>query len=259
MWLLGGLWGAIGVFDLIRSEFLPERLEAYPIVRLLNFLSWRGWLIVFLVLLIGVLLEGGHAAIQKRDETIANLQSQKVEEEQKITIRIHEVHVQSELQGYGKQNVVTEPDGTKNLLSDPIAGWNIFLRIDLVSTFETAVGIREFSLQLQETVNSGIKTAVGPIQDLQHWTLDRKERVPEVWGFHEERNSQPILALPSTPTLYPNLFSQGWLHFRFDSVHMSEIVDGALTLIVTTAIGKRFSGSSNGPRAFSGDVWPVRI
>lgn len=69
MWLLSAIWGAIGLFDLVKAEFLPERIQQYTVIRLLHFISWRTWTIVFLVLLIGVLLEGGHAAIQRRNNS----------------------------------------------------------------------------------------------------------------------------------------------------------------------------------------------
>ncbi len=70
MWLLSATWGAIGLFDLLKAEFLPERVQRYTVIRLLNFISWHTWIIVFLVLLIGVLLEGGHAAIQRRNKSL---------------------------------------------------------------------------------------------------------------------------------------------------------------------------------------------
>jgi hypothetical protein len=68
MWLLSAAWTLIGIFDLIKAEFLPERFQSYTAMRLLGILSWRTWVIVFLILFIGVLLEGGHVAIQKRDK-----------------------------------------------------------------------------------------------------------------------------------------------------------------------------------------------
>ncbi len=67
MWFLSAIWGAIGYLSLVKVEFLPERFQSYTAAKALNFLSWRTWLIVLLILLIGVILEGGHAAIQKRE------------------------------------------------------------------------------------------------------------------------------------------------------------------------------------------------
>lgn len=70
MWLLSAAWFLLGAFDLVKSEFLPEKYQAYTAVRLVGFISWRSWLIGLPILLIGVLLEGGHAAIQKRDRLL---------------------------------------------------------------------------------------------------------------------------------------------------------------------------------------------
>ncbi len=70
MWLLSAIWGAVGFLDLIKVEFLPEKFQSYTAVRAIHWLSWRSWLFVMLILLIGVILEGGHAAIQKREGLI---------------------------------------------------------------------------------------------------------------------------------------------------------------------------------------------
>jgi uncharacterized membrane protein len=70
MWLLAGIWTLVGVFDLVKTEFLPERFQSYTALRGMLFFSWRTWIFVLLLILIGVILEGGHAAITKRDERI---------------------------------------------------------------------------------------------------------------------------------------------------------------------------------------------
>jgi hypothetical protein len=69
MWVLTSVWGLIGFVDLFKTELLPEKYQSYTVLRLLGYLSLRSWIIVTLVLLIGVLLEGGHAAIEKRDKS----------------------------------------------------------------------------------------------------------------------------------------------------------------------------------------------
>jgi hypothetical protein len=70
MGLLSLVWGAIGFLDLVKAEFLPEKFQTYTVVRAISFLSWKTWLIVSLILLIGVLLEGGHAAIRKKNDEL---------------------------------------------------------------------------------------------------------------------------------------------------------------------------------------------
>ena len=62
------LWVALGAFDVIKSEFFPEKYQHITAIRLITFFSWRFWLIILLALLIGVLLEGGYAALQERDK-----------------------------------------------------------------------------------------------------------------------------------------------------------------------------------------------
>lgn len=71
MALISVLWFLLGSFSLLRTEFLPERFQAYTAIRVLGYLSWHAWLFVLLGLLLGVLLEGGHAAIQSRNKKLA--------------------------------------------------------------------------------------------------------------------------------------------------------------------------------------------
>jgi hypothetical protein len=59
MALISVLWFLLGSFSLLRTEFLPERFQAYTAIRVLGYLSWHAWLFVLLGLLLGVLLEGG--------------------------------------------------------------------------------------------------------------------------------------------------------------------------------------------------------
>ncbi len=62
MWVLSAIWGLIGVADLLKAEFLPTRFQSYTAIRAISLISWRSWLVVLIILLIGVVLEGGHAA-----------------------------------------------------------------------------------------------------------------------------------------------------------------------------------------------------
>lgn len=61
------LYSFVGFFDLMKSEFLPEKYQSWTIVKLIPLWSWKTWLILLLLLLVGILLEGAHAAIDKRD------------------------------------------------------------------------------------------------------------------------------------------------------------------------------------------------
>jgi hypothetical protein len=69
----GAVWGLIGLFSLFRTEFLSEKYQRYTAINLLAHLSLRTWIYVALILVIGILLEGGHAAICKRDQEISTI------------------------------------------------------------------------------------------------------------------------------------------------------------------------------------------
>lgn len=73
MAVLSLLWVAIGAFDLIKSEFLSERFQQYTVIKLFGYLSWRSWFFVLLLLAIGIILEGGHSAIETRNKQIKNI------------------------------------------------------------------------------------------------------------------------------------------------------------------------------------------
>jgi hypothetical protein len=74
------LWFVLGAWDLIKSELLPEKYQSWTLVALTPHLQWRTWVIALLAVLLGVLLEGAHAAIQKRDKANADLQEQMVKQ-----------------------------------------------------------------------------------------------------------------------------------------------------------------------------------
>lgn len=75
--LLGaGLWVLLGAWDLFKSEFLPEKYQSWTVVALTPHLQLRTWALILLVIILGVLLEGSHAATQKRDKENAELKSE---------------------------------------------------------------------------------------------------------------------------------------------------------------------------------------
>lgn len=70
------LWAVLGAWDLFKSEILPEKYQSWTLVANTPHLSWSTWIIVLLAILLAVLLEGAHAAIQKRDDANLRLQSE---------------------------------------------------------------------------------------------------------------------------------------------------------------------------------------
>lgn len=71
--ILAVLWGLVGVWDLVKSEFLPDKYQSLTVVKMTPHMQWRTWLIGILILLVFVLLEGAHTAIQRRDAEISRL------------------------------------------------------------------------------------------------------------------------------------------------------------------------------------------
>lgn len=74
------LWIILGAWDLIKSELLPDKYQSWTLVALTPHLLWRTWVIALLAILLGVLLEGSHAAIQERDKANAELQTKMMEQ-----------------------------------------------------------------------------------------------------------------------------------------------------------------------------------
>jgi hypothetical protein len=70
------LWAILGAWDLIKSELLPERFQSWTVVAKTPHLSWQTWAMASLAILLGVLLEGAHTAIQKREKNSTELQAQ---------------------------------------------------------------------------------------------------------------------------------------------------------------------------------------
>jgi type II secretory pathway pseudopilin PulG len=75
--LIGGtLWAILGAWDLFKSEILPERYQSWTLIAKTPHLSWTMWAIALLAILLGVLLEGSHSALQKRNKASAALQAE---------------------------------------------------------------------------------------------------------------------------------------------------------------------------------------
>jgi hypothetical protein len=70
------LWLILGAWDLIKSELLPEKYQSWTVVAQTPHLQWRTWALILLVLLLGVLLEGSHAAIREREKASAERQAE---------------------------------------------------------------------------------------------------------------------------------------------------------------------------------------
>jgi len=75
--LIGGLWVALGAWDLVKSELLPKKYESWTVVEKTPHMTWSTWVIVLLGILLIVLLEGAHAAIEKRDSALNTAASSK--------------------------------------------------------------------------------------------------------------------------------------------------------------------------------------
>jgi hypothetical protein len=71
--LIAAAYFLLGLWDLFKSEFLPEQYQSLTIVKVTPHLSWRTWVIGMLAISILVPLEGAHAAIQKRNNAIEQL------------------------------------------------------------------------------------------------------------------------------------------------------------------------------------------
>lgn len=69
------LWVTLGAWDLIKSELLPEKYQSWTVVAVTPHFRWQTWGLALLFILLAVLLEGSHAAIQKRDKANVILQS----------------------------------------------------------------------------------------------------------------------------------------------------------------------------------------
>jgi hypothetical protein len=67
------LWFLLGLWDLTKSELLPDEYQSWTVVKHTPHMSWRTWVIGILVILIVVLLEGANTAIRKRNAAIENL------------------------------------------------------------------------------------------------------------------------------------------------------------------------------------------
>jgi hypothetical protein len=71
--LIAAAYFLLGLWDLFKSEFLPEEYQSLTIVKVTPHWSWRTWVIGMLLITVLVLLEGAHAAIQKRNNAIEQL------------------------------------------------------------------------------------------------------------------------------------------------------------------------------------------
>jgi hypothetical protein len=72
--LIGGaLWAILGAWDLMKSELLPDKYQSWTLVAKTPHLSWQIWVIALFAIVLGVLLEGAHAAMQTRDNANAEL------------------------------------------------------------------------------------------------------------------------------------------------------------------------------------------
>lgn len=69
------LWSMLAAWDLIKSELLPEKYQSWILVAKTPHMAWSTWVIIFLVAVLGILLEGAHAAIQNRDKANTVLQA----------------------------------------------------------------------------------------------------------------------------------------------------------------------------------------
>jgi hypothetical protein len=199
-------------------------------------LSWA--LATALFALFFVVLEGSYR--------LRLIERKSVTESGEIRIEITEVNLQSRLKGHGK-NLSNQ---------DPTLGWDVFLDIRIVSSLAHDVGIADYSLSLNDASGKSFR-ANGPLHDLEHWHKDVTKTVPQMWGDSKtERATEPLADVTLIDPLRPQVFAKGTIHFQFDSVPASQIQAGTLTLTLKDAKRNKHYAISDGPRPYSGAVWP---
>lgn len=268
IWFFAFLWGLIGAADLVKTEFLPERFQAYTAVRLIGYLSWHTWLIVCLLLLLVLVLEGGHTALEKRAaklqeerrgmenthaltirkmaEEIEQLKNDLESEKNKqktpdIRARIQQVRVVHSL---GSRLVSQLLNEIGKMQSREFEKQPVDVYVQLYMTNQTPnapVVVRDYQL----VVTKGDAQIRGErFTHIEGETLEFETQAFDGYGFNETKRERKTLApdlsaeINRVPIEY-GVARVGWLRFGCKGVEREDVTLDTITLIVVDAFDGR--------------------
>lgn len=116
-----------------------------------------------------------------------------------------------------------------------------------------------YSLEIERRTGENVQAEWLP-NSLSAYHKDRQETLLDTWGnvSQDRRVREPLNEL-GTETLQYTVPSEGWLHFLFDEIRMSDARNGRVTVTVKDSMGLTFVGHYDKERDVQGAIWPNQM
>jgi len=146
----------------------------------------------------------------------------------------------------------------KGEMDDPTLAFDIFVNVWAASSFSHQRGVKEYSLELAGA-SGEVVTATWLPNDLAAYHIDSKEAIPDTFGeVIEEPRRDSLKELHAEPFQY-SVPQDGWLHFVFDAIKLSEARFSKLTVVLKDSMGLTYRGDYEKLRELQGGIWPNKM
>lgn len=174
------------------------------------------------------------------------------DEEATIGVEVRECHLNARLFGHFGDAI------KGGEIDDPMLPVDVFVNIWVVSSFSHQRGIKEYSLSGISTSGRLLVSKWLP-NSLGAYHKNNKETVVDTWGQEIDKLRRDSLKEVGTESLQYSVPQDGWLHFLFEEVKLSDARFSKLTVNLEDSMGLSYSGSYDKPRETHGDVWPNKM
>jgi hypothetical protein len=143
-------------------------------------------------------------------------------------------------------------------MDDPTLAFDVFVNVWATSSFSHLRGVKEYSLELVRA-SGDVVTATWLRDDLAQYHIDSKESILDTFGqVIEEPRRDSLKELHAEPFQF-TVPQDGWLHFVFDAIKLSEAQTSKLTVVLKDSLGLIYRGDYDKPRETQGGIWPNKM
>jgi len=174
------------------------------------------------------------------------------DEEATIGIEVRDCHLSARLFGHFGEAI------RSGQIDDPVLPVDVFAHVWVVSSFSHQRGVKEYFLEVTNGSGEVVDTRWLP-NSLGAYHKDSKEAVADTWGQVIEEPRRDLLKEVGTECLQYSIPMEGWLHFLFETIKLSEARFNKLTIVLKDSMGVCYRGYYDKPREIHGDVWPNKI
>ena len=231
--VFGVVYFVLGLVDLIKTEFLPEKYQSWTFLKILH-LQWRTWVIVLLFVLLILAIEGSndfHGRVCTELET-------KLKDSREELERERAKYQKPILRGTIEQ-LYSQLSSPETLQGNVTCDAEVFLKVVIFNESPCSTTIRSFGLTFQDADGTHISKYLG---EADRWVVELGNPQQDSFGGVTGSVHEKIIDLGESTRTDPIVMGvdrQGWLHFLVVGVSPKGVEKGLFQLTAVDSFGSK--------------------